>query len=207
VLKRIFQLCCAQIPGPFQLNALILNTTSEAIPVLALNATIKFIQTHSGDLGVWTAGQVLPALLTRLSFTKDVTDVRVLLVKALLLFFSLVPASQKSALVELFLTPLCAKICENPTDGEFLLVCGRGVTHLARLDPDVFRTHVPCLSERHRAVLQGVMKLALQQGEGGGGSGGYAAQGSAGGSAPAQSGTAGAPASSGMTINMSKYKK
>jgi hypothetical protein len=185
------------------LNALILNTTQDAVPVLALNAAIKFIQTHSGDIGVWTAGQVLPALLTRLSFSKDTTEVRVLLVKALLLFFGLVPASQKSALVELFLTPLCAKICENPADGEFLLVCGRGVTHLARLEPDVFRTQVPCLTERHRTVLQGVMKLALQQGEGGG----FAAQGSASGSASAQAGTAGAPAPSGMTINMSKYKK
>jgi hypothetical protein len=171
-----------------------------------LNAAIAVLQSTAADVGPYLAEQLLPAILTRLSFNADSTEVRVLLIKAILLFFSLVPPEQKGALVELFLTPMCAKICEHPTDAEFLLVCGRGVTHLARLEPEVFRTQVPALSERHRTVLQGVMKLALQQVDAGGfGAGGGAAQpGSA--SGISGSGGLGAPGS-GMTINMSKYKK
>ena len=153
------------------------------------------------------AGRLLPAFLTRLSFSNDTTEARVLIIKALLILFALARAEQKSALVELFLTPMCAKLCEHPKDNEFLLASGRGVTHLARQEPEIFRTQVPLLSDSHRTVLQGVMKLALQQSSAvdanqstiGGGSGG-----SGGNGVGQMGGSAGKP---GMTINMSKYKK
>lgn len=206
----------ALLSPPYQLSSLILNTLDNALPTAALSAAVKFIQSYSGggvqDVGCWTAGQLLPALLTRLSFSADSTEIRVLIIKALFLLFAVVHADQKSALLELFLTPMCAKIAENLTDSEFLLVCGRGLTHLARQEAETFRTQVPLLSDRHRTVLQGVMKLALQV-DSGAGAGGFSApqeSGHAGsfGNASASGGAAvGMPAASGMTINMSKYKK
>lgn len=190
------------------------------MPTAVLGAVVKFVQSYSGgaqDMGCWCAGQLLPALLTRLSFTGDATEVRVLIVKALFVFFAIVKAEQKLVLLELFLTPMCAKIAEHLTDSEFLLVCGRGLTHLARQEAETFRTQVPLLSERHRTVLQGVMKLALQVDSGvaaggvGGGTGGFSG-GNSGGSFGSSAGANGGPtaagaASGGMTINMSKYKK
>lgn len=186
------------------------------MPTAALSAAVKFVQAYSGggaqDVGCWLGGQLLPALLTRLSFTGDSTEVRVLITKALFLLFAVVKPEQKTALLELFLTPMCAKIAEHLTDSEFLLACGRSLTHFARQEADTFRTQVPLLSERHRTVLQGVMKLALQV-DTGAGAGGVAAansgggSGSFGGSAGASGGSAAGAPSSGMTINMSKYKK
>ena len=209
----------ASIPEPYQLSALILCTTfGTALPVLVLQAVLKFIQNHSGggDIGAWLAGALLPAVLTRLGFSKDPTEIRVLLIKVLLVLFSLVRAEQKSVLFELFLTPMCANISEHASDVEFLTVCGRGLTHLARLEPDTFRAQVPLLSDRHRTVLQQVMKLALQQqqqqqsggdfgnnnGGGGGGGFGAASNSAASGAASTTASTAGA-----MQINMSKYRK
>jgi uncharacterized membrane protein YgcG len=182
------------VPAMFPLSALILNHTSRAACTVALNAVVSLLQSSAST---WVAGQVLPALLTRLSYTGDATEVRVLVIKAILVLFSLAPAEHKSALVEVFLTPMCAKLCEHQADQEFQLVCGRGVAHLARLEPEVFRAQVPALSEKHRGVLQGVMKLALQQGDGGNG-GAHSAAGTA---------SSGSSVSGGMTINMSKYKK
>jgi hypothetical protein len=178
-----------------------------------MTAALKFLQSYGGDLGPYMAGQLLPAFLLRLSYQNDSTEARVLIIKALMMFFSLVRAEQKSALLELFLTPMCAKINECTTDVEFLLTCGRGLTHLARLEPETFRTQVPLLSERHRTVLQGVMKLALQQqqqqqgseaGAGAGSAHTSGKQGFIGGNSPS---TPGATGPAGMTINMSKYKK
>lgn len=181
-------------PTLFPVCALILNPTSRAVCTVALHAVLALLQSSASTV---VAGQVLPALLTRLSYTGDATEIRSLLIKALLVLFALAPPEQKSALIEVFLTPMCAKICEHQTDAEFLLVCGRSVTHLARLEPDAFRAQVPALSEKHRTVLQGVMKLALQQGDDN-------ASGVHSGAATSASGPA---AQGGMTINMSKYKK
>ena len=198
------------------MSALILNALNTSVPTAALNAAVKFIQSYSAggtqDVGSWFAGQLLPALLTRLSFTGDSTETRVPIIKALFLLFAIVKPDQKSALLELFLTPMCAKIAENLTDSEFLLVCGRGLTHLARQESDTFRTQVPLLSERHRTVLQGVMKLALQVDSGAGAAGFSAPEGGNSGSSGTSAGASNGPAatgapSSGMTINMSKYKK
>ena len=167
-----------------------------------MNSTLKFLQSY-GDFAPRLAGQVLPAFLARLSYQEDTTEARVLVIKALLIFFGLARPEQKSALVELFLTPMCAKICEHSADVEFLLTCGRGLTHLARQDPEVFRAQVPVLSERHRTVLQGVMKLALQQQSD---SAGPSSVGNSGSAAQATGATPGI-GPSGMTINMAKYKK
>ena len=139
-----------------------------------------------------------------------------LVIKAILILFSVVKVEHRSALVELFLTPMCANIGEHSNDTEFLLVCGRGLTHLARQDPDVFRMQVPLLTEQHRILLQQVMKLALQQQQSGEGAGGAnnnsnstnsSSNSNSAGSNASSAATGGIGKPGSMQINMSKYKK
>ncbi len=140
------------------------------------------------------AEALLPALLCRLGNNDSDGEMRALLVKALLMLTSLAPGdSQRNALVDLIVVPLCDQMCAHQADdAPFLSLCGKGFTHLARLSPDSFRGQVATLSERHRTVLQQVMMQALQSQQ----------QSSTSGQQQAPTLT---PAPS-MKINMNKYK-
>jgi hypothetical protein len=192
----------AHIPAPIPLVSLLLcPTLGPTPPAVVLQSCLKFFQSQSQDLGAWLAGALFPAVLTRLGYSGDGTPMRVLIIKAILVLFSMAKADQKSALVELFLTPMCASLMVHTSDdAEFVSVCGVGLTHLARLAPDVFRSQVPLLTEQHRGVLQQVMKQALQQQQ---------QQQQQQQAAGTQQGSFNAAPSStsSMQINMSKYKK
>jgi hypothetical protein len=189
----------AHIPAPIPLVSLLLcPTLGPTPPAVVLQSCLKFFQSQGQDLGAWLAGALFPAVLTRLGYSGDGTPMRVLIIKAILVLFSMAKADQKSALVELFLTPMCASLMVHASDAEFVSVCGVGLTHLARLAPDVFRSQVPLLTEQHRGVLQQVMKQALQQQQ-------QQQQQAAG----TQHGSfnAAPTSTSSMQINMAKYKK
>lgn len=181
------------VPVPHQLTALILREggdSSACVSKAAIQTSFKCIQGFYNDVGSLIAECTFPALVCKLSSSDIDTETRALLAKSLLSLVSLASEENKSAVVELIVTPLCDAMVRNPGDQLYLTLCGKGFTHLARLCPEAFKSQVMQLSEGHRAVLQQVMMQALQSQQ--------AAE-----SQQQSSQSGGAPS---MKINMAKYK-
>jgi len=132
------------------------------------------------------------------------TNVHILLLQLVFVIFNLLSSDeQRSAYVRLILPSLCLLIEKRGANDNLSLVCGKGVTHIARTHPQLFRTEIAVLPPSQITLLQTIMRTVLEAMQGGVSSGTAQADGTA------PSTSAGAPSSTGglkMKIDMSKYR-
>ena len=149
---------------------------------------------------------VLPPLLQVLSAggyskrTGGSSTVDLSALQLVFLLFNLVSSDQqKTGLLHVVLPPICRLLSVSDASSPHALLCGKGITHIARTSPQVFRGEIMLLPEGDRAILQNTMRAVLESMSQGDGAGSSASPGGAN-----QQGTGG---SGGFKkIDMSKYK-
>eukprot|EP01038_Epipyxis_sp_PR26KG_P007657 gene7657-10420_t len=204
---------------PAQLTLLLLTATnpeqiknSSFIPRLIIQSILKSIQLSNNSnnhnhnlqvlLGGYLAEYLLCVVLVLLVHPMVHSDLQVLSVKAIFVLFNFATTeTQRDKIVSLIIHPLCVSIIKqnqgNGTMQEYMLLCGKGLTHIARLASTEFRNQISGLNEGNRNILQQSMLLAMQQQSVNNGDQL---------STPAENNPA-SNNSGGMKLNLSKYKK
>ena len=139
-----------------------------------ISGIIKFIQDNiSESVGFLVIDTFASSFICRINSEPNVqnsfdrpliSEIRSLLVKGLMLMYSVAVDSKKSVLIDLIIQPLCVNMIkvrnEDPT---YLLLCGKVLAHMARQSAEAFRIQVSKLSDVNKNILQEVMVQALQQ--------------------------------------------
>ena len=69
---------------------------------------------------------------------------------------------QKTAYLHMLLPPMCAMLTILDLSSPSAQLCGKGITHIARTSPQMFRSEIMLLPEQSRVVLQGAMRAVLE---------------------------------------------
>jgi hypothetical protein len=216
------------IPSPVQLTvALVKDTASQSLPQGVLTACLQTLQQQAAQQQLQpvqlqaglclVSSCVVPPVLHVLSSggygrrTNASGNTDVLALQLIFLLFNLLPDDAlKTVLLHASLSSLCGFLESNDASSAQALLCGKGVTHIARSAPQIFRGEIMLLPEASRATLQHAMRSVLeamnQPGAGGGGQAG--ASGSAGGAAgsPQKIGAGSSKEGGVKKIDMSKYR-
>ena len=89
---------------------------------------------------------------------------RSLLVKGIMLMYSVAVESKRAILIEVIIQPLCANMAKlRNEDPNYLLLCGKVLAHMARQSAEAFRIQVSKLIDADKNILQEVMIQAIQQ--------------------------------------------
>jgi hypothetical protein len=134
--------------------------------------------------GLWLVTAALPAILSRICIDEKkyinvlsnnneesiqvviitgVAAIDLLMIQILFLLFSLSQEIHREDSLALILSPLSEFMNIRSIESPIIQLCGKGITNIARLYPDIFRRQVSLLSEQLRSVLQNVMRYVLEQ--------------------------------------------
>jgi hypothetical protein len=176
------------LPPPLPLTAVLLATNT---PPCYLNgiffASLKYLQTHANNsqqlhlaLTLLTTS-LLPLtshLLTKSSSnTSSSSHVssphhnngnhiqpEMLMLQLLFLMFNLHALdSLKAFHLKAILPILCDVIQRKGFSDPLSLICGKGVTHIARTSPQIFKGEILLVSDEAKLLLQNAMKMILEQ--------------------------------------------
>jgi hypothetical protein len=171
------------LPPPLPLTAVLLATNT---PPCYLNgiffASLKYLQTHSNDsqqlhlaLTLLTTS-LLPLtshLLTKSSSSHvssphhnngNHIQPEMLMLQLLFLMFNLHALdSLKAFHLKAILPILCDVIQRKGFSDPLSLICGKGVTHIARTSPQIFKGEILLVSDEAKLLLQNAMKMILEQ--------------------------------------------
>ena len=144
------------IPSPYPIAALIMQTGSLAYSKHVLQFFTKAVQSDPVKVGPFLASALLPAILAAITCdddrllpqaSRDAFDLP--LVQSIFVIFSIVPEGQpKSDYVGLILSPLCTVLEKSPTlESKSAQFCGKGLTLLVRTSPEAVRASVIALPD------------------------------------------------------------
>lgn len=134
-----------------------------------LQLLVQYVDKFSAQMKKFLFTCFFPAAVLRLSVL-DVPNNSALAISLVeLLFYCVTTVSTqecKTLMIQQMLTPLCAALDRSAAIGSFGLACGVNLTHVAKSNPEMFKSQVIALTDNNRAVLQNSMRLAiLQQGQ------------------------------------------
>jgi uncharacterized membrane protein YgcG len=183
--------CCASpspsfsIPSSLPLTAIFFDSKT---PSCFLNgillAALKYLQTQAEPTHLQAALTLLTStlvtlcphlLLARISSpstsspppaTAGTTSLQteILLLQLFFLIFNLASGDEiKSLHLKLFLPALCTLIRLKGLSDPLSLISGKGITHIARTAPLVFKTEIMLVSDENKLLLQNIMKAILEQ--------------------------------------------
>lgn len=176
LIKQQKQVTCT----PPHLSAAILSTaTSPSFLLSLISTSIQFLQQQAGqkvppDVS-FTAhfvevrliiAAVVPFLLHRLSSRKSLlayAEVDKQGLQLIFAIFNVIPEdTPRQAYLSALFEPLCQLYTRRGEADTITLMCGKGVTHIARTHPNLFRQEIGSLLPEQTAILQNLMRVALQ---------------------------------------------
>eukprot|EP01041_Mallomonas_annulata_P001008 gene1008-1979_t len=157
------------LPSPTQVAVLILSpgtgTNTDFLRAL-LSTILRTIQSDPLGMGSILACTVVPAILSRIT-SENISykneSIELLMIQIIFLLFSITPEIHRETLLAMIVTPLCSFMSLRTIEYPVTQLCGKGITHLARVCPEPFKLQVTSLSDKHRSSLQSVMRSVLEQ--------------------------------------------
>ena len=107
---------------------------------------------------------LFPVLILRIGSITSLLDSALALavVKLLFILFSNSPSLQnRSAFLQVMLTPLCTAMNHFRLDDAFISFCGGAITEIAQSNAELFKSEVLILSDDNRLTLQNAMRSSM----------------------------------------------